>query len=137
MNLEFNIQKCAFPVAGKNVLQLWERSQPLDRRLCDLDAVNLRLVAHDRFPVSSEPHVELEAVAAVGQSPVERCNGIFRNRLQGAGAAVTKKKRARGRARVIHARAKSVEIEISNRLAGVGAFFRPLHGLLKLLLEQV
>src|ERR1039457_3718371 len=56
----------------------------------------------DRRSVGREPHVKFDAVAAVGQSVVERRRGIFRNRLQGAGTPVTKKERAR--TREIHAR---------------------------------
>src|ERR1035437_2473561 len=75
----------------------------------------------DRRSVGREPHVKFEAVAAVGQSLVERRRGIFRNRLQGAGTPVTKKERAR--TREIHARRNQSRSKSRIGLPGSGVSF--------------
>ena len=54
----------------------------------------------------------------------------------GTGAAVTQQKRTSVPARASHAW-DSVEIEVANRLAGIGTLFRLPHGLLKLFFQQV
>src|ERR1035437_2868627 len=51
------------------------------------------LMADYRLSIGSEAHIELEAVATVGQGLVEGRECILRNRLEGAGAAVAEKKR--------------------------------------------
>jgi hypothetical protein len=52
-------------------------------------------VADDGYTVGGAADVELEAIAAVGEAELERCERVLRYLLKGAGAAVAEQKRAR------------------------------------------
>src|SRR5580704_2342000 len=58
-------------------------------------------MANHRLIVGSEPHIEFKPIAAVGQSPIERCDRVFRNRLDGARAAVAEKQRTTHRIQIV------------------------------------
>ncbi len=46
----------------------------------------------DRLPVSRQAHIKLKSVTAVRKRLIEGRKRIFRNRLEGAGAAVAEQK---------------------------------------------
>jgi hypothetical protein len=46
----------------------------------------------NRLPISCQADIKLKSIASIGQSLIERCKGIFRNRFRGARAAVAEQK---------------------------------------------
>jgi hypothetical protein len=46
-------------------------------------------MTNDRLSISCKPNVEFKPMTAVGQSKIERRDGIFWNRFDGAGTTVT------------------------------------------------
>src|ERR1700686_3175263 len=111
-------------ITGEDILQLRQSAQLLDGRACNFEAARLRVMAHDRLIVRGEPHVEFEAVTAIGESLVERRQSIFRNRLQGAGAPVPQEERARARASHARRNQSRSKSRIGLPVSGVSFAFR-------------
>jgi hypothetical protein len=55
----------------------------------NFDTAHLRIMTNDRLSIRCKPNVEFKPIAAVGQSKIERRDGIFWNCFDGAGATVT------------------------------------------------
>ena len=92
-------------------------------------------MANHCLPIGGDAHVEFKAVAAVGQRAVEGCQCIFGNRFDGPGAAMPEQQRAATHSALSAER--SVEIEVTDGLAGIRRFLCLPDRLLKLFLQQV
>src|SRR4029077_10180431 len=91
-------------------------------------------MAENGLAVGSEAYIKFEAVASVGQGLIEGSERVFRNRFQGAGAAMAKKQ---GTAHTVAPSRELIKIEVTDGLAGVGSFFRFPDRFLELLFEKV
>ncbi len=86
-------------------------------------------MADDRLPISGQPNIEFESVAALSEGKIKGCKRVFRDRLLGTGAAVAEKQRTYRhpfdftRTRTGASVWNLVEIEIADGLAGIGSFF--------------
>ena len=118
----------------EHVLQMCQRPAVRIQQVRTVGESNFLSAANGVMPdhipaVTCAPHVEFEAVTALGKRIVE-CKQRVLLKAAATAASMSQQKRT------LHGFG-SVQVEIANRLACVGRFLGSLEGFLKFLLQQV
>jgi hypothetical protein len=87
-DFKFDIEEGGRVVAGEDPVEVWQINKFAGSGASDFNFVDGGVVADKRATVRGAAHVELEAVAAVGEGQVKRRERVFRDNAGGAGAAV-------------------------------------------------
>jgi hypothetical protein len=88
-DFNFDIEKCGRVVAGEDVVEIGQIGKIARTGLGDLNFTECRVMADEGAAIGSAAHVELEAVATMRESKVERRESVFGNGAGGAGTAMT------------------------------------------------